>query len=297
MEVYGLANTKVTPSRTWTKGIPFGCNSWGVMADKVTYEGSKNVSDFYKYSLYNKGFHNDSNVVIIDLDSFWDNMTENQLKDFASHCRASGQIPGIYWGLFSDWGSDGERFVEGTNNQYKYKDCYLYINGKVHSQGGRCLDPTHPATKARIKYQIEKFKEWGYRYVKLDFITNGAVQGDSYFNKQVTTGTQAYNEGLLYLTEVAGSDVFLALSIAPIFPYQYGNSRRMSCDSWAGIGDTQYVMNALSFGWWMNQFYQYNDPDHLVLQKSGTESMGVNRARVTTGAICGMFMFGDNFSL
>ena len=296
MDIYGKANTKVISPRTWSQGTPFGWNSWGVMADKVTYKGAVSVADFYKDSLYEKGFRNDSNVVIIDLDSYWDNMSESQLQLFANHCKEQGQIAGIYWGPFSDWGGDGERYVEGTNNTYKYKDCYLYINGAPHSQGGRCLDPTHPATKLRIKWQLEKFRNWGFRYVKLDFITNGAVQGDSYFNSDVTTGTQAYNEGLQYLTEVAGKDMFLALSIAPMFPYQYGNSRRMCCDSWANIDNSQYVMNALSFGWWTNQFYQYNDPDHLVLQKDGNESMGVNRARVTTGAICGMFMFGDNFS-
>lgn len=296
MEVYGRANTKVASSRTWNKGAPFGWNSWGVMAEKVTHAGVTSVSDFFKTELYDKGFHNDSNVVIIDLDSFWDNMTESQLQQFAGRCKSQGQIPGIYWGPFSDWGNDGERFVEGTDRQYKYKDCYLYVHGGVHSQGGRCLDPTHPATKARMKYQIGKFKEWGYSYIKLDFITNGAVQGDSYYNPNVSTGTQAYNEGFQYLTEIAGKEVFLSLSIAPLFPFQYGNSRRMCCDSWANIENSQYVMNALSFGWWTNEFYQFNDPDHIVLLKDGNESKGVNRARVTTGAISGMFLFGDNFS-
>jgi alpha-galactosidase len=98
------------------------------------------------------------------------------------------------------------------------------------------------------------------------------------------------------LRAAAGKDLFLSLSIAPLFPYQYGNSRRMCCDSWANIGNTQYVMNALSFGWWTNQLYRFNDPDHLVLQKEGAETLGENRARVTTGAISGMFLFGDNFS-
>lgn len=296
MEAYGKANTLVVPSRKWSKGTPFGWNSWGVLADKVTYADATSVSDFFADSLYSKGFHNDSNNVIIDLDSYWDNMSTFQLKQFAKNCVANGQIPGIYWCPFSDWGSDGERYVEGTNNLYKYKDCYLYINGEIHSQGGRCMDPTHPATKMRIKAQFDKFKSWGFKYVKLDFITNAAIQGDSYYNPDVTTGTQAYNEGFKYLTEEAGDDFFFALSIAPIFPYQYGNSRRMCCDSWAGIGDSQYVMNALSFGWWTNQFYQYNDPDHLVLVKNGSEAISVNRVRVSTGAISGMVMYGDNFS-
>ena len=89
--------------------------------------------------------------------------------------------------------------------------------------------------------------------------------------------------------------MFLSLSIAPLFPYQYGNSRRISCDAWGTIGHSEYVMNALSYGWWTDKLFQYNDPDHIVLQKDG-ETEGENRARITTGVVTGMILLGDNFS-
>ena len=299
MEAYGHANTLIVPARnSWKKGTPFGWNSWGVIAEKLNYIETIEVSNFFKQELYDEGFHNEQNNVIIDLDSFWDNMGSSYLRQFALKCKQNGQIPGIYWCPFSYWGGDLNSYVEGTSNQYKYSDCVLYVNGTAHSQGGYCVDPTHPAIKQRMIAQFEKFKSWGFEYIKLDFVTNGAIQADSYYDENVTTGMQAYNRGFQDILDVVGDDMFISLSIAPMFPYQYGNSRRISCDAWGTIGHTQYVANCLSFGWWANQFYQYNDPDHIVLisDSPGNETEGENRARVTSGAITGMLLFGDNFS-
>ena len=59
------------------------------------------------------------------------------------------------------------------------------------------------------------------------------------------------------------------------------------------IKDTEYTLNALSYGWWLDKPYQFNDPDHIVL-RNATE--GENRARVTSGVITGIFICGDDFS-
>jgi len=49
----------------------------------------------------------------------------------------------------------------------------------------------------------------------------------------------------------------------------------------------------LTYGWWLNQVYTYNDPDHLLLEPV---SDGENRARITSGVITGIFMNGDDLS-
>lgn len=85
--------------------------------------------------------------------------------------------------------------------------------------------------------------------------------------------------------------IFLALSISPLFPSQYGNSRRIACDTWGTIGQTEYAMNAISGGWWTDRLYQYNDPDHLVMVEAGDQAYtteGENRARISSGAVTGM---------
>ena len=112
---------------------------------------------------------------------------------------------------------------------------------------------------------------------------------------------EAYNEGFShFIAEVdKGEPMFIALSIAPIFPYQYGNSRRIACDTWGKIGQSEYSMNAVAGGWWTKEFYQYNDPDHLVLvgNDQEKETEGENRARFTNGAVSGMVLVSDNYSL
>lgn len=303
MECFGEVNAAIAPPRGWNTGTPFGWNSWGAMAEKVNYEGAVDVADFIKTDLQPNSFENDQ-TTYIGLDSFWDNFNEEQLIAFAEHCKKNGQKAGIYWCPFSDWFGNAEGFVEGTNEQWKYKDIYLYANGKPRRIESLAVDPTHPATKLRMKHFIDRFKKWGYTYIKLDFINNGTLEADSFYNPNVTTGTQAYNEGMQYLCDLCGDDMFLALSIAPVFPAQYGNSRRISCDTWGamseqGWGTTNYMLNSLSFGWWLDRVYTFNDADHILLhkpQEADNYKEGANRARITSAVITGIYMLGDNFS-
>jgi hypothetical protein len=63
---------------------------------------------------------------------------------------------------------------------------------------------------------------------------------------------------------------------------------------------TGYMLNSLSFGWWLDRIYAFNDPDHLVLHDRESRNLyteGANRARITSGVITGMYMLGDNLSL
>lgn len=303
MERFGDINAAIAPPRQWNTGTPFGWNSWAAMAEKVNYEGVVDVADFIKTELQPNGFENDQ-TVYIGLDSFWDNFSEEQLTAFAEHCKKNGQKAGIYWCPFSDWFGNAEGFVEGTDKQWKYKDIYLYANGKPRRIESLAIDPTHPATQLRMKHYIDKFKKWGYTYIKLDFINNGTLEADSFYNPKVTTGTQAYNEGMQYLCDLCGDELFLALSIAPVFPAQYGNSRRISCDTWGamseqGWGTTNYMLNSLSFGWWLDRVYTFNDADHILLykpQEADNYKEGANRARITSAVITGIYMLGDNFS-
>ncbi len=304
LETFGEVNAQIAPPRKWNSGTPFGWNSWGAMADKVNYEGATDVSDFMKKELQPKSFEND-NIVYIGLDSFWDNFTEEQLGQFVEHCKANGQKAGIYWCPFSDWHGNADGDVEGTNGKWKYKDIYLRADGKPRKVESLAVDPTHPATKQRMDYYINKFKRLGYSYVKLDFINNGTLEADSFYNPEVTTGIQAYNEGMKYLSDLCGEDMFMALSIAPTFPSQYGSSKRISCDAWGAMtevdwGTTGYMLNSLSFGWWLDRVYPFNDADHILLykpQEADDYKEGANRARITSAVITGIYMLGDNFSV
>lgn len=294
METFGETNAAIVPKMEWTKGTPYGWNSWGGMAEHVNYEGVLSASDFVKEHLQDKGGFGKDGIVFVGLDSYWDNLNWDQLKEFADHCIANGQTPGIYWTPFTDWFPGNDRDIEG-NNGYRYAQTHLKVNGKrrgLYWNAG-CMDPTAPGTLSRINYFIDKFKAAGFKYLKLDFMVSGMVEADSYYNKEITTGTQAYNYGMNHLRQRCGDDMFIVLSIAPLFPYQYAQARRISCDAWGEMWHTNYMMNSFSFGWWLDRVYAYNDPDHLVM---GDRSEAENMSRITTGAVTGYFMIGDNLS-
>lgn len=300
MDTFGQANNCVVPRAVWKGGNPFGWSSWGSMQDKISFSGVCDVSDFYRDELVPLGFHDVNGNNVMSLDAFTgDNISTFNIKQLRIRCDNANQTAGIYYGPFCDWNGDPERIVEGSDNQYRYKDIWLKVNGQEHRQGGICLDPTHPGTKMAIKYHMDEYKRWGYRYMKVDFLTNGAIEGDSYYNPEVTTGVQAYNEGMQYMLDEAPDDMYIVLAISPLFPYQYAHGRRTCCDSYSLIGETEYVMNSTSYGWWTNQLYAVNDPDHLVMfrdDQKGNESIGVNRARLTSGVVTGAYIIGDNFS-
>ena len=114
-------------------------------------------------------------------------------------------------------------------------------------------------------------------------MTHGSLEGEHY-DEEVTTGTQAYNQGMRYVEERLDGKMFISASIAPIFPSQYAHSRRISCDSYGSINETEYMLNSLTYGFWQNgTIYSYTDPDHLVLAKAS--SLTEARSRVNSGVI------------
>lgn len=292
LEEYAEANATITPPKAWDKAVPFGWNSWGALQFNLTYPKALEVSDYYKENLQNNHFVNADNAVYIGLDSGWNSFTEEELKSFVDKCKANGQIAGVYWTPFTDWGRNPEREITELPGT-KYKDVYLYANGKPQElDGAYAVDPTHPAIEAMMKSTSELFHRAGFEYVKMDFMTHGAMEADKWHNPKIETGIQGYNYGMQLLNQYFG-DMYINLSISPVFPSQYAQSRRIACDAWNKIKDTEYTLNALSYGWWQDRVYQFNDADHIVLRDA---TDGENRARVTSGAITGIYIAGDDFS-
>lgn len=308
METFADACAIVQPAMSnWTHGTPFGWQSWGVLAEKNSYETDIEISDYYAQVLQPGGFINSQGNIVMSLDAS-DGHSDQQKRDFIAHCKDNGQMVGCYSTPFSlwwdensinnyaiSWTKDGERMTGVM------RDAVLKINGNpVKYDGAYCADPTHPVTKQSIVNFVRNEAAKGTKWIKADFLNCGIIQADSYYKEGVTTAVEAYNDGMRYLKEQCSRyGIFVALSIAPLFPHGYANSRRIACDTWGQIGHTEYCMNAISGGWWTDRLYQYNDPDHIVLIGANEQlgnTLGENRARFTSGAVTGMMLVADNFS-
>jgi alpha-galactosidase len=291
LEAYAEANASLAPRRPWPGGAPFGWNSWGKLQFKLNYQKAIEVSDFFTRELQPRQFEDDG-VVYIGLDSGWNKMTDEQLTQFVAHCQSNHQEAGIYFTPFASWGGNEDARIEGT--EYRHKDIYLYARGqKQRIASGLALDPTHPGTRKLIEMNAQRFRKAGFKYVKADFLSHGALEADRHYDPRVTTGLQAYNEGMRFVSDALGPDIFLNLSIAPLFPGQYANSRRIACDAFGDIGQTEYTLNSLTYGWWLSKVYQFNDPDEMVFDGY---SESENRARVTSAVVTGLMLAGDDFS-
>lgn len=298
MQNFAAENTNFVPRLPWTNGVPFGWNSWGVIQQNITYDDAITVADNFHSVLEGEGFQNNG-TVYINLDSYWDNLTSSQLQTFVNHCHSLGQKAGIYFGPFVWFGAASSATnwpVEGTTNTYHYSDVLLRdSNGNFESNdGGLAIDPTHPGAKQRIDYYINLFTNWGFDYVKLDFLSHGALEG-VHHDPTVTTGMQAYNQGMQYVLNAIHGRMFISESIAPLFPYQYGHSRRIACDAEGSlIGNTEYTMNSVSYGWWLDGLYTFNDPDIMVFGNGADTNE--NQSRLISGAVTGIFLDGDDLT-
>lgn len=311
-KAYADANAEIAEPKPSVPDVPFGYNSWGVLQDKVKYSDMIAVSDYIKTYLQDV-WKQDNAPVYVNIDSFWDFLVHNDpscslpledaLRAFVSHCHENGQKAGIYFTPFTAWHGSEESLrksrMEGSD--YTYYDAAVKksdgsgLYGKL--DGGYALDPTHPAVLIRTEQKLKWFIDLGFEYVKLDFMTHGAVEGKHY-DPEITTGMQAYSAGMARIREICDGKMFVNLSIAPLFSYQYTDGRRISCDAFSSIDNTKHVLSYLTACFWEDRLYPYPDPDHLVVWgKDGNVSEGEARCRVTAGAICGTsFLVGDSLS-
>jgi alpha-galactosidase len=301
LEAYGAANAAVHPPLKWAAGTPMGWNSWAAYAEKINYHRYLDSAAFVRDTLVPEGFGRNK-VVYINLDAFWSNLDAVQLADAVANIKGmrgpEGTLfePGIYWTPFAYWSDDLDAYVEGTGMKYRYRDILLKApDGSILPKvdGGLAIDPSHPGAKARTTYFLQQFQRLGFQYLKLDFLSHGALEG-VHFDPAIQTGIEAYNEGMKQIVDETGNRMFLSLSIAPLFPSGYGHARRLSCDTKGHIsgGDqtTEYMLNSLTYGWWTDKNLYITDPDHVVLGEKadqGARSLTEGKSRLLSAIISG----------
>jgi alpha-galactosidase len=292
LEEFAQANAALQPKYIfdWTSPKPIGWNSWGAIQSNINLTKAKAVVDFFHDDC--PAFKTEDNTLFIDLDSYWDNMSDAELAQFVTYAKSKGYKAGIYWAPFVDWGKYN-RPVEGSS--YTYNQCWTMVNGSpLELDGAYAMDPTSPGTKARIHYFMNRFKAAGFEMIKIDFLTHASIEADGFANNQLHTGMEAYQEGMKFLVDEIDGKMLVQAAISPnLATGPFVHVRRIACDAYTSIGDTDYTLNSTTYGWWQNKIYDYLDADHVVF---GNATIGENRARLLSSVVTGTITSGDDFS-
>ncbi|MEO6412527.1 MAG: hypothetical protein ABIO48_08055 [Pedococcus sp.] len=344
METFGRQANTSAKSRTWDKGTPFGFNSWGGLGARG---GELPVMDATSKFMAEElpGFANRSSGVgaYVGIDSYWDKMLRPQwsfedpdtswaeLEKYVAAVKARGQEPALYFQPFANFWADGldspiggTALCKGCPNQ-TFRQMALKANGiPISMDGAWALDPTNPGVQNRARMALTKFRELGVKYVKLDFLTHGYVESDGWYDPRIQTGQQAFAQGMEKVIGYLGNDMFVDLAISPLFASSYAHARRISCDVHGALNNwhptdpnryqksTEYLLNSLSYGWWLDEVYAYNDGDHIQFgnyEYDGNANAyllsdpypsvwpeGQNRARVTSAVITGVYLVSEDFT-
>ena len=300
LETYGDRLASEREIRRWSLGVPFGFNSYAGLAFTLNADNFRESGEFLREQLQPLGFENQG-MTCVNLDGGWQRIPETDMLAIRDELHAAGQLAGIYDAPFACFYPDleteiplmpGHRFSEIVLRDRK---------GRPLPRVDRSVpyDVTHPVWQQWTRLKAARFRDWGYDYLKIDFLSHGGIEGQ-HADPSVRTGREALKVGYdlleeCYSEEAMGRPFFLSLSIAPLFPFGTGNARRISCDAFGLSEDVEYVLNAMTYSWWTaGRLYQFNDPDHIVLQRSfcmlRDSSEGEARARFTSAAIAGSVM-------
>ena len=306
LEEYGRVCMEGKPSFSWGGPVPFGWNSFaGVSFEMPLVQHWKEASRFIKEEI--PDFCDAEGRTYINLDANFF-LSRKELINAINEMHERGQKAGSYMaplishsllGMIPLRGSAGKTMKSIVMKDSEGKQ-FPAVDGSVP------VDITIPAAEKNLRLWIQELVEDGFDYIKIDFLSHGAVEGPRH-DKNVRTGRQALSRVYDILREELdpekiGRDIFIDLSIAPLFPAGGGHGRRCCCDAFGHHEDVRYVLNALNFGWWTSgTLYRFADPDHTVLyhafpDKREPTDLNSARSRLLASVISGTVMLlSDNY--
>ncbi len=302
MEEFADMCTEVIKPRQFCEcKVPFGWNSFSALGMMLTIDHWKQAGEFIQNELVN--FGGEDGVSFINLDGAF-GLDIDEIRTTIKEMHEQGKKAGWYASPCMWIQKLGDRTFD--NGKHTVSELFLKdYDGNVMPAIDNLvpLDVTHPLWEVYTRETIKELINLNIDYIKIDFLTHASIEGNHY--KKGVTGRMALNHAYKVIQDEIGKaekEVFISLSIAPLFPYFLGNSRRSCCDAFGHYDDVRYVLNALNFAWWTNgRIYQYNDPDHCALYHSiidGRSETTIQeaRSRYIASVISGtVIMLSDNF--
>jgi hypothetical protein len=127
------------------------------------------------------------------------------------------------------------------------------------------LDTTHPQAQEYLRETYTTLvRSWGARFIKLDFMDSGAIEGYRY--RPNTTGFEALRIGLEVIRNAVGDDVILDKDGSPMLtPVGLVDAGRIASDTAHNWQKMKTLAPALAAHFYMNRNFYLSDPDAFNL--------------------------------
>jgi len=166
------------------------------------------------------------------------------------------------------------------------------------------LDTTHPGAQEYLRQTYETLvREWGVRFIKLDFMDTTAIEG--YYYRPGTTALEAQRIGLQVIRDTVGDDVILDKDGSPMLnPVGIVDTGRVSADTGHSFLRSKTAAPGIAARFYMNGNFFINDPDafnvtdtYLVehSDERSSHSIATAQTSIALSAVAGgMYEIGDD---
>jgi hypothetical protein len=182
--------------------------------------------------------------------------------------------------------------------------------GKVWNQNTDvlyALDTTNPGAQEYMRQTYKTLtREWGVRFIKLDFMDTTAIEG--YYYRPNTTALEAQRIGLRVIRDAVGNDVILDKDGSPMLnPVGLVDAGRISVDTGHSFQRTKNAAPGIAARFYMHRNFFIDDPDafnvtdsYLMEEKNPRPpvSLPAAQASIALAAVSGgMYEIGDDMLL
>jgi hypothetical protein len=267
LQAYGDAIRRVhnarvsaeTPIGWWSWTAYYGAINEGETLANADWQAEHLKSLGYKYLQVDEGYqYARGEYTTSDATRFPDGM-----RFVGHHVTGNGLTFGVWTGPFQ---------VTSRAWVYEHHKDWLVRNakgepissGKVWNQDTDklyTLDTTHPGAQEYLRQTYKTMvREWGVRFIKLDFMDTTAIEGFRY--RPSTTALEAQSIGLQIIRDAAGEDVILDKDGSPMLnAVGLVDTGRISTDTSHFFVGTKDAATGIAARFYMNRNFFVNDPD------------------------------------
>ncbi len=166
------------------------------------------------------------------------------------------------------------------------------------------LDTTNPGAQEYLRQTYRTLvREWGVRFIKLDFMDSSAIEGFMY--RPNTTALEALRIGLQVIRDAVGEDVILDKDGSPMLtPVGLVDTGRTSADTSHSFAGTRTAAAGIAARFYMHRNFFLDDPDAFnTVEESFSEHtraaasypLSEAQASIALAAVSGgMYEIGDD---